>query len=280
MKNKRWNLVLFIGLGLMISSCNLPVLMENQDDIVVDQTSQLPTQSNQPIASETSEPGGTPTLLEDEITVLDRKIFVEVDDPLYGVEGVWPNLEGSEVLVDAFNNEIDQFIEAVLDDFLVALNDLSNEIQGEGEQPLSFLTFNYELTYSDRHLFSFYLTFDRYISLSAHPFPFSHALNYDAKNSQILNLEDLFLPGTDPVQEISIRLDPILKGRGFGYQEGIAAEVMRQRENWNLLLDGLQINFDVYEVAPYAAGPQHVLIPWEDLVDLIDPSGPAGSMMN
>ena len=72
----------------------------------------------------------------------------------------------------------------------------------------------------------------------------------------MITLEELFLPETAPLQEIGNRVDPILSSRDFGYEAGRAAEVMGQRENWNLLPAGLRVKFDVYEVGPYAAGPQ------------------------
>jgi hypothetical protein len=37
---------------------------------------------------------------------------------------------------------------------------------------------------------------------------------------------------------------------------------------------GLGINFDSYQVGPYAAGPQFVLVPYSALKDLINPEGP------
>ena len=152
--------------------------------------------------------------------------------------------------------------------------------EGQGEPPLNYLTFDYDLTYSDQRLFSFLLTFDQYIAMSAHPFPFSQALNYDAWNGVFLSLEDLFLPGTDYFNEIGSLLDPVLDEKGFGYQVGTAADVMQAQENWNLLTEGLRINFDVYEVAPYAAGPQNVLIPWGDLAGIPDPNGPAARFID
>jgi hypothetical protein len=129
-------------------------------------------------------------------------------------------------------------------------------------------------------LFSIYLAFDQYIAMSAHPFPFSHALNYDAQNGEFLRLGDLFLPETDYINAIGSLVDPVLEGRGVGYQLGTAADMMQERENWNLLTEGLRINFDVYEVAPYAAGPQYVMIPWSDLAGIFDPNGPISSFID
>jgi hypothetical protein len=40
----------------------------------------------------------------------------------------------------------------------------------------------------------------------------------------------------------------------------------------------LLITFDEYQVAPYAAGPQKVAIPYSELRALINPQGPLGKL--
>ena len=41
---------------------------------------------------------------------------------------------------------------------------------------------------------------------------------------------------------------------------------------------GLWVTFDPYMVAPYAAGPQHVLVPYSALKDIIKPDGPVAAL--
>jgi hypothetical protein len=45
-------------------------------------------------------------------------------------------------------------------------------------------------------------------------------------------------------------------------------------QSWSITRRGLGINFDSYQVGPYAAGPQFVLVPYSTLKDLINPEGP------
>ncbi|HXR98967.1 MAG TPA: RsiV family protein, partial [Pyrinomonadaceae bacterium] len=47
-------------------------------------------------------------------------------------------------------------------------------------------------------------------------------------------------------------------------------------QGWTITKRGLGIYFDPYQVGPYAAGPQFVLVPYSDLKDLINPDGPVG----
>ncbi len=265
--------------GLVIISCSLPAL-------VIDRLQEFlnwatPTQPSEPsptpIKTPQSEVEATPQ--EQDIQVVDKMRFEEGDEPMYEIDGIWPNLDGPEAIVSPFNAKCDQLIQGITNDFITFLGEVPNPGDDQGEPPLSSLTFNYEITYSDQRIFSFLLTFEQYIALSAHPFPFSLALNYDAQNAASLRLEELFLPEVDYFDEIGRLIDPILESKGFGYIAGTAADMMRQRENWNMLAEGLQFNFDVYEVGFYAAGPQHIIIPWVDLVGILDPNSPAGRVI-
>jgi hypothetical protein len=40
--------------------------------------------------------------------MIDRSYFEESDDPRYEIDGIWPNLEGPEAAVIAFNTESDR----------------------------------------------------------------------------------------------------------------------------------------------------------------------------
>jgi len=46
---------------------------------------------------------------------------------------------------------------------------------------------------------------------------------------------------------------------------------------WNITRKGLWITFDPYQVAAYAGGPQHILVPYSILKDIIKPDGPIGN---
>lgn len=118
---------------------------------------------------------------------------------------------------------------------------------------------------------SIYLGFDTYIAISAHPFPSAQALNFDLGQGRFLTLAALFLPEVDPLDLLLGRVEPELLARDTGYTPGVAASVMVAREHWNLLPEGLRLNFDVYEMGLYAAGPQYVLLPWDELAPFSQP---------
>lgn len=274
--------------GLLLIACSLPTWLASEISEMITPFLPTSTETAQPAPSATFQPNPTdtdqplPTQTDEPepVQVVDRTYFEESEEPRYEIDGVWPNLEGPEDAAAPFNAESDRLTTEIREDFLLVVEERSEGSEGSGEAPLSTLTFNYDLTYSDQHVFSFHQVFDQYIAMSAHPFPFSYSLNYDAQEREFIQLTDLFLPSIDPIEQLEVYVDPVLIDRDFGYAAGTAGDVMTERENWNLLSEGLRINFDVYEVAPYAAGPQYVLIPWEDLSGSIDPDGPAGAFVD
>ncbi len=266
--------------GSLLSSCMLPTWLVSEITDLVYPSPPASTETAQPLPSETVQPSATPSGKPEPIWVIDRTVFEEAMEPRYKINGVWPNLVGPEDTVATFNNESDRLSQQICDDFLTGVNDRAIGVEGSGEAPISTLIYNYTTTYSDENIFSFYLDFDQYIALSAHPFPFSVGLNYDAQQSDFIQLGDLFLVDVDYIEKLEAYVDTDLTDRGFGYEVGTAGEVMRERENWNMLPEGLRINFDVYEVAPYAAGPQYILISWVELSEILDPNSPAGAFLD
>jgi len=295
LKKRAKFIILSLITGMLLLACSLPTWLASEISEII--TPYLPTSTetaqpapsatfqpvttdtDQPLPTHTDDPTPTPTEDPEPVQLIDRTYFEESEDPRYEIDGVWPNLEGPEDAVSPFNAESDRLTSENREDFLMVVGERALESEGSGEAPLSTLTFNYDLAYSDQYIFSIHQVFDQYIALSAHPFSFSYSLNYDAQVGEFIQLADLFLPSVDPIEQLEVHIDPVLVDRDFGYTVGTAGEVMAERENWNLLPEGLRINFDVYEVAPYAAGPQYVLIPWEDLAGIINPDSAAGTFI-
>ena len=208
--------------------------------------------------------------------LVERSVDEESDQPTYAIKARWPNLEGDPAIAAVFNAEIDRRVNDAITHFL-------NEIPELGEPSdfptKSFLALDYELTFREYGLISVYLIFDTYIAISAHPFPSSQSLNFDLVQGRFLALGDLFVPDVNPLALILPEVETDLLARDLGYTPGIAESVLEAREHWNLLPEGLRINFDVYEIGPYAAGHQNVLIPWDDLAPNISDGGPLNALM-
>ena len=125
---------------------------------------------------------------------------------------------------------------------------------------------------------------------AAHPNHNTTVFNYDLRAGRALKLADLFKPNSDYLKVISdyaIKdLTEQIRGEMSGddpdtdwIREG-AGPKEENYQSWNLSPKGLEINFDPYQVASYAAGPHEVVIPLSALKDVLDPNGPLGRMQN
>jgi hypothetical protein len=95
-----------------------------------------------------------------------------------------------------------------------------------------------------------------------------------------LKLEELFESGADYLGLLSSLSTAELQKRPGLTAEGIAGGAAPQAENyavWAVTPHGLLIVFQEYQVGPYAAGAQSVIIPYQALAEQLDPTGPLGS---
>jgi hypothetical protein len=137
------------------------------------------------------------------------------------------------------------------------------------------LVTGYSAEYSADDFVSIQFTTSTYEG-GAHPNSFTTTLNYDLKNGRELKLADLFQPKSNYLKAISDYSIADLKKRLTDMSDdewiktGAGAEV-ENFSSWNLTAKGLMINFNPYQVAAYAAGPQTVIIPYEQLRSILKP---------
>jgi hypothetical protein len=116
----------------------------------------------------------------------------------------------------------------------------------------------------------------------AHPGMFYVAINYDTTTGKTLALADLFKPGTDYLGLISSLCIADLQTRESLSAEDFAtrgaAPLAENYQVWSVTPQGLLIVFQEYQVGPYAAGAQSVLIPYDALAGQLDPAGPLSSL--
>lgn len=156
----------------------------------------------------------------------------------------------------------------------------------EGEEPRpensmgSSLDVGYTLMLAQDDLVSVKFDVGSYYQGAAHPNSHSDVINYDLKNGKLLKLGDLFKPGSKYLQAIADYSIADLKKQGKeeglidGEIENGAAPLAKNYQSWVITKKGLGITFDAYQVGPYAAGPQSVIVPYSALKDVINPEGP------
>ena len=121
---------------------------------------------------------------------------------------------------------------------------------------------------------------------AAHPNSYTEVVNFDLKNGKQLRLADIFLPGSKFLGTLSNYCIQDLKKQSKAQgadgmldddwiQKGAGPDLANYN-SWSITKKGLAVTFDPYQVGPYAAGPQHVLVPYSAVKDIIKPDGPAG----
>ena len=146
--------------------------------------------------------------------------------------------------------------------------------------PENTLEIGYDVAVAKDDLISIKFDLGSYSSGAAHPNSSSSVLNYDVKAGKVLKLADVFNPGVRYLQAISSYCIKDLKKQSQskgslleGPFESGAGPVAKNYQSWNITRKGLEITFDAYQVGPYAAGPQTVIVPYSALKDLIKPDG-------
>lgn len=220
---------------------------------------------------------GTARLLSQQVTLISQPFKETNQTPPFTITSQTPQLTGSnDPRVQAFNQKLNDLVSKEVNMWRQSFLQNTAPTINNG----STLDMTYTLISQIDELWSFKFDFSFYSDGAAHPGLNSLTLNYDIGQGKELALADLFLPNSDYLEVISnyciaeLSKQPFFDG-SFSTGAGPTPENYR---NWNITPDGLLITFDEYQVAPYAAGPQKVMVPYSELRALINPQGPLGKV--
>jgi hypothetical protein len=215
----------------------------------------------------------TPIALSQQVTLVPQVHSETNQTPPFTISAQTPQLFGSDdPLLTAFNQRLSQLVSKEVNTWRESFLQNTFPTMTNG----SFLEANYTLLSQLEDLWSFKFDFHFYSDGAAHPGSYSMTLNYDLAQGRVLELADLFLPNTNYLEAISNSCIAELSKREFfdgAFTEG-AKPTFENYRSWNITPEGLAITFDEYQVAPYAAGPQTVVVPYAQLQSLINPEGP------
>lgn len=228
-------------------------------------------------------PVPTETATQTAMPVLSRGLtlvsvpFIETnpgsDFPAYSITAQTPQLTGSnDPRMLAFNQYLSDLVTKEVDAYRQSFQELPVTPNSNG----SYLEATYAIVSQIGDLWSFKFDFSFYADSAAHPGLNSLTLNYDLGQGRELRLGDLFLPDSNYLEMIAgyclneLRKQPFAESAAL---EG-AQPIPENYRNWNIEPGGIRITFIAYQVAPGAAGPQQVLVPYADLAAAINPAGP------
>ena len=201
---------------------------------------------------------------------------------MYEIAAEYPQITGgNNPNFEKFNQVARGSVTKTVADFRKQMAPQEGEAEPRPEGSMgSDLNVNYDIALAQDDLLSVEFNVGSYYQGAAHPNSYSEVLNYDLKNGKQLKLGDLFKPGAKYLQAIATYCIADLKKQGKDkglmdqeIEKGAAASP-KNYQSWTITKRGIGINFDSYQVGPYAAGPQFVLVPYSTLKDLINPDGP------
>ena len=202
---------------------------------------------------------------------------------MYEIDVLYPQITGGN------NPNLEKFNQLARTTVLKIVSGFKKDMAPEeGDEPRpegsmgSDLGIGYTINLAQDDLVSVQFDVGSYYQGAAHPNSYTETLNYDLRNARQLKLADLFKPGSKYLQTLSTLCVADLKKQWKEKNAEVIEDMLRDGsapttknyESWTITKRGLGINFDPYQVAPYAAGPQFVLVPYSALKELIKPDGP------
>ena len=224
-------------------------------------------------------PTNTDISLSGQVTLVSQPYMETNQDPAYTITAQTPQLSGNDdPRVQAFNQILDEMVQKEISVFR---GEFTRGPFFDVSTPSSLeVTYTLISQYNDIWSFKFYYLF--YVNGAAHPGEFSHTVNYDLESGRELALSNLFLSNSNYLETISAYCIAELQKQPYSdsFTTNGADPVLENYRNWNITPEGLMITFDSYQVAPGAAGPQIVTVPYGDLKTEISPSGPLKGMVH
>ena len=220
------------------------------------------------------------------VEIVARRIKENNKKLKYEIEAAYPQLTGSgSPNYEKFNQSIRGLITKKVSAFKTEMAPSPDDPPPTELESLgSDLNVAYTIALAKDDLISVLLDVGSYSAGAAHPNSYSEVVNFDLKNGKLLKLADLFQPGSKYLQSIAAYCIADLKKQGKQGQDSMledddwiqrgAGPEAENYSSWTIGKKGLGITFDSYQVAAYAAGPQHVLVPYSTLKGLIKTDGP------
>lgn len=220
-----------------------------------------------------------------------EKINEDNKNKKYTIDAEYPQINGSsDSHVEEFNQKVRAMVTKEVAEWK---KDAGREPGGKDPVPSAsndYLNIDYNTTLATGDLISIQFVVDTYAHGAAHGSQAVEVVNYSLKSGKPLRLADLFKPQSNYLQAISAYCIKDLKkqARKDSPQEPLlpddwiekgAAARADNYKNWNITGKGLLITFDVYQVGPYAAGPQQVVVPYSALREMINADGPVAQFL-
>ena len=216
------------------------------------------------------------------VEIVSRRIKENNKELKYEIDAEYPQLTGSgSAGYEKFNQTVRSQITKLVSGFKaeMAPSEDDPEPTDLAASMNSDLHVGYSIVLAKDDLISVHMVVGTYSAGAAHPNSHSEDVNFDLRNGKLLKMGDLFQPGSKYLQAIAAYcVAQLKKQRGedtdTDWVERGAGPDAENYSNWTIGKKGLGITFDAYQVASYAEGPQHVLVPYSVVKSMVKPDGP------
>ena len=231
-----------------------------------------------------------PIFFTGDVEFVDKQIKESNKKLMYEIEAFYPQITGgNNPNFEKFNQLVRSLVTKEVAEFRKEMSPKEEEEPRPEGSMRSDLNVAYSVALAQDDLASIQFDVGSYYQGAAHPNSFTAVVNYDLKNGKQLKLADVFKPGSKFLQAISAYCISDLKKQGkakgpdsmlddSSIQSG-AGPTLKNYQSWTITKKGLGINFDSYQVAPYAAGPQFVMVPYSVIKEHVSPDGPLGQFV-
>jgi hypothetical protein len=226
---------------------------------------------NRTLPGATSKPGNSTGLVS-------RLISERGQNPRYAIAVRYPHIvDAKEPKHQTFNREVAALARKQVEEFKKHVE--KPEPGMPGAEAGSSLDITYSVGVSNDRLVSIGFKAETYHAGAAHPNHRTFVYNYDLRQGKRLDLGDLFEPRSNYLKVISdycvkVLAKQVAQPPDMNEIARGAAPNPQNYQSWTVTSQGLKINFDPYQVASYAEGPQEVVIPYGAVKGLIGVRSP------
>ena len=189
----------------------------------------------------------------------------------YSIKGEYPRVDAAVRPAQIFNREIRLKISR---QYAYATRPNWSEFRDHvkvfpKEDPLETAEFNYEIMYANEDIVSVRFHDVTYSYGAAHPLESYFSITFDFSRGVPVPVATLFRADSHFLNRlIKLSKAKLDEQEVFTFPDAVEAELKRHVE-WNVTAKGLVINFDRCAITACADGERSILIPYDDLNDIL-----------
>ena len=242
------------------------------DQPALKQSEPEPNITTPTVAVPTTSPNHEAVFGDGKLSIVPKHVERKSERLRYEVDVSYPQIVGSN---NPYIRKLNQRIQRlVTDQYQWPLNPSKTDLRyyrAKWPGVFNSVDIDYDIRSVNDSLLSIYFEGYSYGIGAAHSVQYSYSLNYDLALRKELKLDDLFEPRSKYLEFISRYCIAELSKKPDPLFEDALKPKAENFESWNITRDGITFNFDACKLSGCASGKQVVVIPFDDLRQLLNP---------